>query len=283
MKGLTHILKTLRHLSLDVVLGALASGSMVVWMLRQEMPWIWWLALPMAVWVIYTTDHLLDAYRLKDQAHTERHLFHHRYFRLLLFIWLALLLSCLSWVPLLAPLPMVYLGLGMGLFAAAHLGLVLWIGSRVSWLFHKELGVALVYAAGVWGGPLVMMPGPWPGPLLIAFLQFFLLALINLLFFSYYEKQTDQRDGHTSIVLAIGAQNARKVIAVLGGLFVGLGAQLLTREGLGYRFWVAEGVMAVMLLGLLGIAFLPSIFRKNERYRIWGDGLFMLPAVVWLL
>lgn len=57
---------------------------MVACYLDFAMPWSWYVVLPLAVWVIYTGDHLLDAYRLQDQASTPRHRFHHRHFKLLL-------------------------------------------------------------------------------------------------------------------------------------------------------------------------------------------------------
>ncbi|MEZ5145535.1 MAG: hypothetical protein R2759_00215 [Bacteroidales bacterium] len=42
----------------------------------------YWFILPIAVWVVYTSDHLVDAYRLKEKAHTPRHLFHHQNFQI---------------------------------------------------------------------------------------------------------------------------------------------------------------------------------------------------------
>ncbi len=275
-------MNTLRHLSIDVVLGALASGSMIVWLLSKPMPWIWWLALPMAVWVIYTSDHLMDAWRLKDRAHTPRHLFHHQYFWPIAIVWLVLLVSCVSWVAMLVPSEMLYLGFAMGGVVLLHLALVSLIGSKVSWLLHKELGVGLIYALGVWGGPFVMYEELRLLAPLLLFVQFFLLCMINLLFFSLYEKETDQWDGHTSVVLAIGKKRTLHIILFLAVCVLGIGAGVLWDQEFESSYLVIEGIYVLMLSLLLAICYKPSFFGKKERYRYFGDGAFLLPVLVWL-
>ena len=132
----------IRILSLDVVAGALATGAMVTRIMKVSMPWSWWIVLPMSVWVMYTTDHLMDAYRLKEQAHTPRHLFHHQYFTLLAVIAAVSLLLCIGVMPWFLPVELVVMGVVVGLAAMAHLGLVSWLKDRVAWFLHKELGVA---------------------------------------------------------------------------------------------------------------------------------------------
>ncbi|MEM6805500.1 MAG: prenyltransferase, partial [Bacteroidota bacterium] len=100
MKKLFHLG---RILSLDVVGGALASTYMAVIYLGVKMPHIFWFALALSVWVIYTADHLLDAYRLKEKAHTERHLFHHYHFQSISTVFILGLLICLFVLPFLVP------------------------------------------------------------------------------------------------------------------------------------------------------------------------------------
>lgn len=277
-----HILTVLRHLSLDVVLGAVFSASMLVWLLEKPMPAVWWIALPMAVWVIYTSDHLMDAYRLKEKAHTPRHLFHSRYFKPIAGVWVILLISCMSWVAYLVPKEMLYLGFAMGGFVLVHLGLVSLIGNKVSWLLHKELGVGLIYAVGVWGGPLVIYDELMSREILILFIQFFLLCMINLLFFSLYEAETDRWDGHTSFVLAVGKKASLGVILSLAVVIVGLGVWIGYSAYENQSILIIEGIYTLMLGLLLSISFWPGIFGKNERYRFWGDGAFLLPVLVWL-
>jgi 4-hydroxybenzoate polyprenyltransferase len=270
-----------RNLSVDVALGGIASGAMVVWMLDANMPWIWWVALPMAVWVIYTTDHLLDAYRLKEKAHTPRHLFHHKYFKPIRVVWVLGMVSCLTWVVYFSPKELIFLGFGMGGLVILHLGLVWLIGNRVSWMFHKELGVGLIYTLGVWGGPMVLSPEKVDIVVWLFFIQFLLMALINLLVFSQYEAQTDEKDGQTSFVLAIGPQRTRFLVTALLALSFVIGLYLF-RTGISYRYAVVQAMYGCMLVILAFVAFVPSLFGPRERYRAWADGAFIIPALVWL-
>jgi len=272
----------LRILSLDVVLGAIASGSMVVYLRGEEMPWIWWLALPLSVWVIYTADHLLDAYRLKEHASTDRHRFHYRYMKPIGGIWVIGLMSCMSWIPWLAPPELLWFGLGMGGLVLIHLALVYWVGNRISVLFVKEVGVGTIYAAGVWGGPLALHPPDAWLPWILLFLQFWALAMINLLTFSMYEREIDEKDGHTSFVRAIGTKRTRQLILGIGGGVLGLGASLLYLQP-GISWQLAQGVTWGMLAILIWVVLHERFFAPNERYRIWGDAVFLLPGIIWVM
>ena len=269
----------LQILSIDVVLGGLASGAMAAKILEVNMPRIWWLALPISIWVIYTADHLMDAYRLKDQAHTPRHLFHHQHFKPILFIWLLMFGSCISWIAWLVPVDMLFLAFCMGGLVLMHLGLVKLIGNKVSWLFHKELGVGGIYAAGVWGGPAVLA---WEkiGILEVEmFIQFLILALINLLIFSMYEMETDQKDGHTSFVRAIGVRNTKILIISMSICLCILGLHsLIGIDGLLY--YTVQGVYGGMMIVFLILSFFEHRFKKYELYRVLGDGAFLLPGLV---
>ncbi len=268
--------KKFRILSLDVVLGAIISAAMVVKLLEVQMPWIFWVALPLSVWILYTADHLMDAYRLQDQAHTERHYFHFLHFRSIAIVWCVGILLGIILVPIYAPWPMILFGLGLGLFSLLHLLLVSLIGNRTSWLYHKELGVGLVYTLGVWGGPVVLFPKELDIGILGVYVQFFLLAMINLWLFSMYEIDTDEKDGHTSFIRQIGQHAAQWGIGVMGGVILILGTYLW-----GFRLSdpAIQWIFIAMLLILWLLAFLPHLFRQHKLYRIWGDGVFCFPVI----
>jgi hypothetical protein len=277
------IYASFRILSLDVVLGGLASGTMVANILDVKMPTHWYWILPLSIWVMYTADHLLDARRLQDQAHTPRHLFHHRYFKPIFVLWSLGLAVCLSVVPFLIGRELFYFGFFMGFMVLGHLLLVKLIGSRTSRLFHKELGVALIYTFGVWGGPMVLTAAPLGLVHWVCLGQFLLLALVNLLLFSMFEAEIDEMDGHTSFVRAIGREGARNWIWGMALLIVLLAAcLLLDREPPILLVWV-QLIFVLMLLGLLLIMLKPALFCKREAYRSLGDGVFLLPALIHLV
>ncbi|MEO0330420.1 MAG: hypothetical protein AAF223_01865, partial [Bacteroidota bacterium] len=62
------MLRIAQVLSLDVVLGACISAWFVASLCRVTVQPITILALGICVWLIYTADHLWDAYRLNQPA-----------------------------------------------------------------------------------------------------------------------------------------------------------------------------------------------------------------------
>lgn len=281
--GLRKAYSYLQLLSIDVILGALLSGMMAARLLAVQMPAYWYWVLPLSVWVIYTTDHLMDARRLKENAHTPRHLFHYRYFKQIGLVWGLGILLCTLYVPWIISAKILYFGLGMGALVLVHLGLVYLIGDRIAWFIHKELGVGAIYAAGVWGAPLVLTEGPIASWMLCAAAQFFLLALLNLLIFSFYERETDALDQHTSFVRALGEKRTRQLIVLLGISIVLLGLWGGFEAAVPPFYVIVQLIYSLMLALLLWVFFDERRFRFAERYRLWGDGVFLFPLLSLLL
>lgn len=249
---------------------------MVACYLDFAMPWSWYVVLPLAVWVIYTGDHLLDAYRLQDQASTPRHRFHHRHFKLLLALAVIAAVTAVTLALLFLGMTGFYFGLGMGGLVIGHLLLVKMVGERSSPWLVKELGVALVYAAGIWGLPLILSGKLGTREGMVPAAQFLLLALSNLLEFSLYEYETDKADGQTSFVLAIGRKGAIRFIRLVLAVAVGLGAFLLMQMD-AKALLRLELVYAMMAAILAALIYRPVWFMQAERYRTWGDAAFLLP------
>lgn len=265
----------IRIVSLDVVIGSLGGGIMAARLLEVQMSWAWYVCLPLAVWLIYTLDHLMDAHRLGDKAHTARHLFHHQFFWPLLSIWMVLAPLCLLLALAFLPVEGVYFGLAMCGAVGGHLLLVKLIGDTTSPLLVKELGVGFIYAAGVWGLPLIKA---WPDLStldFVFFLQFLLLALMNLLEFSIFEYEIDELDGHTSFVRAIGTGSARTMVYAFG-LLVAIGGGLAILAG-GWEMLKIQSVFLMMAGMLSWILWDHRRFGVRERYRIWGDAVFLAP------
>ncbi|MFK7971615.1 MAG: hypothetical protein AB8F95_14715 [Bacteroidia bacterium] len=277
MKQIFPYKQIIQILSLDVAIGALISGMAVARVAACAMPMIWYVALPLAVWVVYTSDHLLDAWRLKDKASTARHQFHAQYFKPISIVWGIALVTCLTWVMWAANPALRWLGLGIGVLVLIHLGLVMIAGARRSWLIVKEGGVALIYTSGVWGGAWVMCFENFALPLYGLAGMFFLLALLNLLIFSIYEAETDLRDGHTSWVLGVGTKRARRIAGVIAGGAAGLGFTLLLNDSFEIK------MLALIQLAMLGVLvcllLLPKTFGRHALYRLLGDGAFLLPLL----
>ena len=265
-------------LSIDVVLGALCTANMGSRLLQVDMPWSWWIVFPISIWIFYTGDHLLDAYRLGPKAHTQRHRFHFQHFTFLCFLVFFLLLL-VGIVSFFAPMPLLKLGFFLGCLGCIHLALSFLLKNRISKWLQKELGVALIYTLGVWGGPAVLYPQKLPIAYLAITLQFFFLALVNLLLFSIYEIETDTLDGHTSFVRAIGKESAQKwVIGISMGIFF-ITNWLIPQIWPNHKWLYSEGIVLAIGAIFLFILFFPNWFREKDRYRIWGDGAFLMSSL----
>lgn len=257
-------------------LGALVNGLFAAKIVGATMPIAWYWVLPAATWCVYTLDHLLDAHRIGAQAHTGRHRYHYQHAQTL---WVALTVvsvTCLwaFWLPT----RVIVFGIVVCVCVGLHLALVKWVGNRISKLLAKEVGVGLVYVAGVWGAPILLAPASLTLVQGLLPAQFLALALINLLIFSSYEQLTDTRDGHTSFVQAIGTRATQRIILGLG-VFVLMTSAVQFYIGIDNVPRIFLAAYPLMLALLWWISFDTRRFRPHERYRVVGDGVFLLPLV----
>ncbi len=269
----------LRLLSLDIVAGSLCGAAMAVWLCEVRMPMIWWLLLPLCVWLAYTLDHLLDARKLGALAHTPRHRFHFTHFHSL--TRTAVVLCLLGLVLALYLLPRLYLiaGLVLALLTALHLVLVLRLGSHVSPWLVKEAAVALIYTLGIWLCPFLSAGGEAFGLVLCILPLYFLLALANLLLFAVFEVRIDERDRHGSFIRAVGWQTGRRIVSVICLLVLIACLLLAVGFALEPKAVLAAAGLAAMALTLLGINLRPDYFASDERYRMLGDAVFLIPLL----
>ena len=267
-------------LSLDVVLGAVVGTLFVADFLSVTIPPLQVVALAICVWLIYTADHLLDAYQLKRPAHTPRHRFHQRYFRI---IGGAFVVVSLCGVALLFFLPQPVVWHGTWLVALVGLYFLLSKAVRLNRYLPKELMIALLYAAGIFLSPLVAYPAEITWVVAILFLQYVLLALANLLIFSWFEVDIDEKDQAVSFAKTAGRNTTRQLILLLLGMLSVSCCLFLGLFSWGSRMFIAESVVLGMSLLLLLIMLRPSYFAQHERYRLLGDGIFLLPLLVLLI
>jgi len=274
-----------RLVSLDVAAAALGGGILASRVIgsspRKSFYWL----LPAGVWVAYTVDHLLDARRMGPTARTPRHRFHYEHF---VSLWVAVILIASicaigGWIGL------SWLGL---IYAAAMCALVILhelivklTGNRASPLLIKELGVALVFTAGVWGMPWLRYEqetGRWLGWPMLLMVQYLLLAMVNLIEFSIYESKIDTADRQTSFVRGIGRRRAACIVIVLLAIQIPLGffAGIFVPARI---VWMVEGIYLLMSIGLWIVLAMPRFAARSERYRTLGDGVFLLPLVMSLL
>ena len=57
------IYRYLHFLSLDIVIGVLATSCFAARLFASDPGWIWYITLALTVWLLYMGDHMLDAWR----------------------------------------------------------------------------------------------------------------------------------------------------------------------------------------------------------------------------
>lgn len=264
--------KYIQVLSLDVVAGSCISTLYIAKLFNTTIPALSVVALGISVWLIYTADHLWDA-RKNDKPSTFRHSFHQKNFKLIATIWV--LIAALG-IAILFFLPVDILKYGGILLVAVLIYFLLLHILRTKRIMHKEISIAFIYSAGIFVAPLAMVNDENIFAWEWFFLLYFSLALINVFLFAMYEEAIDKEDGHHSIVTVMGnvmVMRLSKLLWISGILILAI---------IGRDF--SMHYIFIVMFFLLGSLFaFQDFYSENERYRIVGDGIFMLPIIPLLL
>jgi len=267
------IIAFVQNLSLDITAGAVISSLYIAKVFKVELSNQVLLGLAVAIWLIYTADHLWDGYRVKGEAVNPRHAFHQRHFKLI--CWVAVLVFGYG-VYNTFELPSDTIWFGLGLVALTGLYFLYLKVSKAQ--LQKELFAAFIYVAGIFVGPMSLLEH-WDWVMLVAFIQFFLLAYVNLMLFPLFEREEDDKQGMASIVINRGAKQTKRRIA-LALIFNGLIAIVCMAIDLNESNF--QFMLLAMSWPLLLLFIRQDAFRRYQLYRIVGDGIFFLPALALL-
>ncbi|MGE0586948.1 MAG: UbiA family prenyltransferase [Cyclobacteriaceae bacterium] len=264
MRAILNGYRFLNTLSVDVALGAVVSCLFLCSAFGVSVSWQTVLCLGLVVWLIYTVDHLLDAKRMKTGATTPRHQFHSINFKIM--SWLTVVGAAVAAFLLLAIETEILI---VGVVLATLVMIYFLLLKRLS--VAKEIFGAVLYFSGVMIPVIATPPGAdflaMPGAM------FFLLVLINLVLFSWFDLDADAEHDHKTVATQLGGKNTRMLLGVLyaiTGLFLmaGFFAEM------GQRLWFTYTVMYLLLL----VVFLfPEWHKRDERYRVVGDFVFFVP------
>lgn len=269
----------LQMLSIDIVVGACAGMLFFDRLIGADLRLLLYLLMALAVWCIYTFDHLLDARQIKKKASAARHAFHQRHFKTLTII-LVVLAS---------------LGLGMALyflkikfiaFTGAALGSLILLSFILlktfprQWVFFKEISIAILYVVGIMLAPyfhndLVRIPQAfW-----LLGLAYVLVAWFNTLFLGTLDRDTDKKDGLYSFALILGESLSNKLLV---GLMVVMLLYIVSLYMLlSSRYYLHISIVLIMALNHC-IVFLQSQNRSDDARRKL-DACFMIPLFLLLV
>jgi len=261
-------------LQLDIALGAVAIS---IWFSRLEnigydlmIP----ILLGMAVWIIYTSDHILDAYRYRKEIKGGRYEFFYRNWKILSIICIALAIPAGFLTINLSP---DIWKVGLSLSGIVLLYLILAHFARSKFYLLKELFVAIIYAGGVLIANIAIQ-GFWEVTLPLFWV--FAIVLCDLLMYSILELADDAKMNMPSLTKQLGL----KQIRLLHDIF--LCSAFMTWLLLSYRyefdwFWILPS--SVILIMLLQFRIKGIHFYKNGTHRYYGELIFMIPWIALLL
>lgn len=232
MKKLSLLAQYISWLSIDVVFGAMAGMFFFESLLHASLQWPAYVLLALAVWSIYTLDHLLDV-RKKSLPLSDRRSFHLANWKTLVF------LLCIT---VLLGLVGAFWWFGWGKELQLTLALaVMILGSKLlirkagpGWM--KELSIAVFYVVGIVWLPLLRSNGidlVWQD--LIFLPAYMSLAFLNLLMLSFLDQDEDQNSGFFSAIWSLHPE-----LLIL---------------------WIRRLAFAIIFISLAGFILLPSLYR----------------------
>ncbi|MDF1575072.1 MAG: hypothetical protein P1P86_07775 [Bacteroidales bacterium] len=262
-------------LSLDIVLGALASSCFAARLFAVDPGWVWWITLALTVWLLYTGDHLLDAWKHRKKIQREHHYFMIKNRKTL--VWSMGLVATVN-------ILLIFNLLDQELMKYALLlaGLVL-LFYAMRHVFRKnrilnipgEFFVMLLYMAGTWLGPFVAYEGSFEtGHGMIA-LIFPGVLLMNLGIISLYDIQLDSRMGIASLARLLGKQRSRNLLlgtALTIYLLSLLQFLVFEMDHFSKYALILSGMATILLL----VLYYPSRFRKNDYFRLTADAVLFM-------
>jgi hypothetical protein len=276
------IYQRFHFLSLDIVAGALASSCLASSLFESRPGWAWWLALPITVWLLYTGDHILDAWKHRKSSKRELHLFIFRNRRILL--WFMGILGIVDLLLIFNFLDRSFISYGLTLA-----GLVL-LFYAMRHIFRKnrvlfipgEFFVLVLYMAGTWLGPLVTRGDQFTTLDGLVSIMFAGVLLMNLGIISLYDFQLDSRLGIKSMASTLGKKSTRSLMivsAVIIYLMAILQFMVFGVDRYSPYVLILAGMATILLLILL----LPSYFRNRDTFRIAADAVLLMGFLTLLI
>lgn len=266
-----NILLKARWLSLDITIGAIVLLFFISRIHEIEPSVHVYIALAIAIWSIYTLDHLRDA-RGPSGYRSGRHQYHRDNFERIVLVQIVALAA--------GVINMFFLPRSIiqaGLIVAGLSGIYLIMQSSLAKVGLKEVVIAVGYATGIFLYPIQVLQGG--EGILMEYVQLTGLALTNILIIAFYDFQEDKHAGFGSFVSFAGYERTRSIIILLITIQSMVGVYLLSRsDRLMYQLFI---LMSLVIFSL--VLWKRSFFIHSDRYRLWSDLVFFLPLAIILV
>jgi len=254
-------------LSLDVALGAVVSSAFFGKILGVGVLPQGFLLLGVIVWLIYTADHLLDAWSMKETATSERHSFHQKHFITILVIFFATSVLAVGLIFLIR-IQLITAGVFFGSFVIIYLLISRWLK------YFKELTGSLLYTGGVLLPAWSLHTQPLNQSQITLIIIFGLIAFTNMLIFARFSIEEDILNRQKSLATILGIRSMNTLISVV----IAICFAVIIFEAI--RLFNPELLILFVMEFVLLVLFVVKYFRYNDRYRVYGDAIFLLPAII---
>lgn len=276
------IYRYFHFLSFDIVLGALASSCLAARLFNSHPGWIWWVSLPLTVWLLHSNSQLMTAWRNRKRLQLESHkyLFKNRS----ILLWTQGLVTVIDLLLIFNFLPHAILKYALVLAGGMLLFSALRYLLRKSRRFFVpgEVFVLVIYMAGTWMGPLATREGPLISSHALIAIGFAGVVLMNLGVISLYDRSLNTRLGIASMVGSYGKLATRNLVVAAGLTIYLLNLlQFLVFEV--DRYFQFALILSGMATILLLVLFLPTLFRSDEHYRWTADAVFSMGFLTLLI
>jgi hypothetical protein len=269
------IYRYFHYLSLDIVLGAMASSCFAARLFAVNPGWAWWITLALTVWLLYTGDHMLDAWRNRKKIERELHFFMIKNRRTM--IWSMGVFTVIDMLLIfnlldqdLMKYALILAGLVLLFYAMRHI----FRKNRVLFV-PGEFFVLFIYMAGTWLGPASAVKNGFVGGQGMVALIFAGVLLMNLGVISLYDIKLDNRLGIGSLANALGSKRTRRLLVGTSiTIYLVSLLQFLVFEM--DRYFKYDLILAGMATILLLVLLYPSRFRKNDYYRLAADAVLYM-------
>lgn len=266
-------------LSLDVVLGAMAGMLFFAKLCHVALNWQAYAILGLAVWCVYTLDHLLDAQKANSIEEQDRHHFHLVYHKVLTALLIFAAFTGLIWAVLFFGFDTkLYLGIGLALIIMLVLLLVRKYAANQTTI--KELSSAVFYVVGISWLPLVSTSTEDYSWITLALTFAYMgLAYLNLIMLSSLDEEKDKRAGFTSIATKLPHEKlSRQIRRLAWVLIVGIAFILVLVSSI-YRVFPALLLLMLLMhyLSFFSTKLAPLQIRKRMELT------FAIPLILLLL
>jgi hypothetical protein len=257
-------------LSLDVALGAVVSAALFARILNVAVLPQGFILLGLTVWIVYTADHLLDASSMHEMAMSERHKFHQKNFVIILLVFFVAGAIALG-LTFLIRVQLITAGIVFGTFVVIYLLVNRWLK------YFKEFTGSLLYTGGVLLPSWSLHTQPFSNYQLTFIIIFSLIAFTNMLIFARFSMEEDILNRQKSLATIMGVRPMNSLISIVAIICFCMMIYEATID------FTPELVMLFLMETVLVVVFAIKYFRYNDRYRIYGDAIFLFPTILFIV